>query len=203
MTATAVDATLGELLSPSQVNTFLSCPAKWYFRYALGLAEPPTGTLALGTAFHSVLAANFRQKIETKQDLPAQALEESFGEAFAMAAEDAEFREDEEPATLIETGRVLVRRYMADAAPWIQPKAVELPVEGLIAGVRVHGIVDLLDMEGRIIDIKTAARRPAGITPEYGSAPVEFSVGSPLASFSESRLGTMLRRVQPHAEGLA
>jgi hypothetical protein len=97
------------------VNTFLSCPAKWYFRYALGIAEPPTGTLALGTAFHSVLATNFRQKIETKQDLPAQQLEESLGEAFAMAAEDAEFREDEEPAALIETGRALVRKYMADA----------------------------------------------------------------------------------------
>jgi hypothetical protein len=68
------------------VNTFLSCPAKWYFRYAPGLREPPTGALALGTAFHSVLAANFRQKIETKQDLPAQQLEESFGEAFAVAA---------------------------------------------------------------------------------------------------------------------
>jgi len=130
----AVDTTLGELLSPSQVNTFLSCPSKWYFRYALGLAEPPTGTLALGTAFHSVLAANFRQKIETKQDLPAQGLEEWFGEALAMAAEDAELREDEEPAALIETGRALDRRYMADAAPSIQPQAVELPVEGVIAG---------------------------------------------------------------------
>jgi hypothetical protein len=81
MTAAVIDTALGELLSSSQANAFLSCPAKWYFRYALGLAEPPTGTLALGTAFHSVLAANFRQKIETKQDLPAQELGESFGEA--------------------------------------------------------------------------------------------------------------------------
>ena len=40
MTAAVVDTTLGERLSPSQVNTFLSCPAKWYFRYALGLVEP-------------------------------------------------------------------------------------------------------------------------------------------------------------------
>ena len=167
MTAAVVDTTLGELLSPSQVNTFLSCPAKWYFHYGLGLVEPATGTLALGTAFHSALAANFRQKIETKQDLPAQELEESFGEAFAMAAEKAEFREDEEPAALIETGRALVRRYIADAAPSVQPQAVELPVEGIIAGVRVQGIVDLLDTEGRIIDFKTAARRPAGITPDY------------------------------------
>ena len=53
MTAAAVDRTLGELLSPSQINTFLSCLAKWYFRYALGLAEPQTGTLALGSV-HSV-----------------------------------------------------------------------------------------------------------------------------------------------------
>ena len=182
MTAAAIDTTLGELLSPSQVNTFLSCPAKWYFRYALGLAEPPTGTLALGTAFHSVLAANFRQKIETKQDLPAQGLEESFGEAFAMAAEDAEFREDEEPAALIETGRALVRRYMDDAAPWIEPQAVELPVEGVIAGVRVQGVVDLLDIDGRIIDCKTATRRPVGITPDYSLQLTTYSMITPGAS---------------------
>jgi len=192
MTAAAVDTTLGELLSPSQVNTFLSCPAKWYFRYALGLVEPPTGTLALGTAFHSVLAANFRQKIETKQDLPTQELEESFGEAFAIAAEDAELREDEEPAALIETGRALVRRYMADAAASIQPQAVELPVEGVIAGVRVHGIVDLLDVAGRIVDFKTAARRPAGITPEYRLQLTTYSMITPGAS-GPCRLDTVTK----------
>jgi hypothetical protein len=74
-----------------------------------------------------VLAANFRQKIQTKQDHPARELEESFGEAFAMAAQDAEFREDEEPATLIETGRGLVRRYMANAAPLIRPQRWSCP----------------------------------------------------------------------------
>jgi hypothetical protein len=79
----------------------------------------------------------------------------------------AEFREDGEPAALIETGRALVRKYMAEAAPSIQPQAVELSVEGMVAGGRVEGIVDLLDLEGRIIDFKTDARRPAGITPDY------------------------------------
>jgi hypothetical protein len=34
---------------------------------------------------------------------------------------------------------------MADAAPSIQPKAVELPVEGRIAGTRVQGVLDLVD----------------------------------------------------------
>ena len=48
--------------------------------------------------------------------------------------------------------------------PLILSQAVELPVEGVIAGVRVQGVVDLLDIDGRIIDCKTATRRPAGIT---------------------------------------
>jgi hypothetical protein len=33
----AIACKLGEILSPSQVNTFLSCPAKWYFRYLVRL----------------------------------------------------------------------------------------------------------------------------------------------------------------------
>jgi PD-(D/E)XK nuclease superfamily len=144
--------------------------------------KPPTGALALGTAFHSVLATNFRQKRETKQDLPTESLQESFAEAFAIAAEDAEFREDEQPAALIETGRALVAKYMAEAAPSIQPKAVELPVEGSIGGARVRGIVDLLDAEGRIIDCKTAARRPVGITAEYSLQLTTYAIITPGAT---------------------
>jgi hypothetical protein len=92
-----------------------------------------------------------------------------------MAAEDAEFREDEEPAALIETGRALVRRYMADAAPSIQPKTV-----------------DLLDMEGRIIDFKTSARRPVGITPDYNLQLTTYSMITPGSSGS-CRLDTVTK----------
>jgi CRISPR/Cas system-associated exonuclease Cas4 (RecB family) len=63
--------TLGELLSPSQVNTYLTCAAKWYFRYPVGLSEPATGSLALGKASHETLARNFRQKMESKRDMDA------------------------------------------------------------------------------------------------------------------------------------
>jgi hypothetical protein len=59
---------------------------------------------------------------------------------------------------------------------------VELPVEGVIASVRVQGIVDLLDLEGRIIDFKTAARRPVGITPDYSLQLTTYSMITPGAS---------------------
>jgi len=35
MTEVAITETLGESLSPSQVNTYMTCPAQWYFRYQI------------------------------------------------------------------------------------------------------------------------------------------------------------------------
>ena len=57
---------LGEVLSPSQTNCFLECPAKWYFKYLRRLPEPKNACLALGIAVDEALCHNFRQKIETR-----------------------------------------------------------------------------------------------------------------------------------------
>jgi CRISPR/Cas system-associated exonuclease Cas4 (RecB family) len=72
MTDVAVTEALGESLSPSQVSTYMTCPAKWHFRYLIGLSEPTTGALALGKAFHGTLARNFRQKWSTGRDMETQ-----------------------------------------------------------------------------------------------------------------------------------
>jgi len=65
-------------------------------------------------------------------------------------------------------------------------------VEGIIAGVCVQGIVDLLDMKGHIIDFKTAARRPAGITPDYNLQLTTYSMITPGAS-GQCRLDTVTK----------
>ena len=61
MTDVAVTESLGELLSSSQVSTYRTCPAKWYFRYLVGLSESATGALALDKAFHGTAAVPFRR----------------------------------------------------------------------------------------------------------------------------------------------
>ena len=40
-------------------------------------------------------------------------------------------------------------------------------MSGEIAGVKVRGIVDILDAEGRIIDIKTASHKPSKISGDH------------------------------------
>jgi hypothetical protein len=72
---------------------------------------------------------------------------------------------------------------------------VELPVVGEIAGMRVRGIIDLLDTSGRIIDVKTPARKPSRIKTPQGE---QYEV-SPDYRFQVATY----RRIEPRASGVA
>src|SRR6516225_6368661 len=116
---------LAEVLSPSQVSQFLNCPAKWMFRYLLNLKEPETSALALGKAFHETIAHNFRQKQDSRQDLPTVECVEFFRTALGVHLEQAVLEKGEHPVELLELGSAMVEKYLAEAAPLIQPAAVE------------------------------------------------------------------------------
>jgi hypothetical protein len=111
MTDVAVTEVLGESLSPSQVNMYMMCPAKWYFRYLIGLSEPTTGALALGKAFHGTLARNFRQKLNTGHDMETRELSEVFSAEWSLASADAALPDDEDAEELAATGQILVSAY--------------------------------------------------------------------------------------------
>jgi RecB family exonuclease len=169
-------------LSPSQVRLFLACSAKWWFKYGLGLPEPKTSSLALGLAVHRTLEMNFREKLETREDLETGGMVAVFRDVWREESIGTKFREDENPHVLRKIGEELVAKYMDEAAPSIDPAAVELDVSGEIGGVRVRGRIDLMDTEGRIVDVKTAARRPSGISPDYAFQLATYRTLTPGAS---------------------
>ena len=182
MTEVAITEALGESLSPSQVSSYMTCPAKWYFRYLIGLSEPTTGALALGKAFHGTLARNFRQKMSTVRDMEAKELREVFAEEWSLATADAALRDDEDADALAATGQILVAAYVTEAGGPLQPHAVEQTVQGEIAGVKVRGIVDLLDTDGRVLDFKTASKRPNGLSAEHSLQLTTYAMITPGAS---------------------
>jgi hypothetical protein len=154
------------VLSPSQVRTFLDCQARWWFKYGLQLPEPKNSSLALGLAIHRALEVNFREKLETHEDLDTAGVVMLFRDAWMEHVGQAEFMPDESQHDLRRLGERLVAKYMDEVAPAIEPAAVEMDVQGQIAGIAVRGRVDLLDVEGRLIDIKTAARKPSWVSAE-------------------------------------
>jgi CRISPR/Cas system-associated exonuclease Cas4 (RecB family) len=184
------------VLSPSQVRTFLDCQARWWFKYRLQLPERKTSSLALGLAVHRALELNFREKLETREDLETTVVVMIFRDAWMEQAGQTEFTPDESQQDIRRTGERLVAKYMDEVAPRIEPAAVELDVQGDIAGVGVRGRVDLLDDEGRLIDIKTASRRPSWVSPDYAFQLATYRQITPGAS-GEARIDCLVKTNTP------
>jgi hypothetical protein len=175
------DSAIPAVLSPSSVNCFGDCSARWYYRKVLQLPEARGGALILGTAVHHALIENFRQKIETKKDLDGENVRAEF-----LKSLYDQFEVDPPPLDewddLMYAGLAMVRVYMEQAAPSVQPAAVEEHVEGVIGGVPAHGYIDVRTVDGRIIDIKTAKKKPVGITAAHRLQVSTYAMLDPEAS---------------------
>lgn len=187
---------VAQILSPSQVGSFMDCQVRWWFKHVLRLKDPQNGNVALGRAVHASLTQNFHQKIETREDLPITGVLALFREAWALESELTEFRDEENPVELAACGAALVAKYMTEVAPAIDPAAVEIRVTGEIGRVHVQGWIDLLDVDGRVIDLKTAARSPSGIEPEHRFQIATYTQLLPGAS-GEARLDTLVKTKAP------
>ena len=73
---------------------------------------------------------------------------------------------------------------------------MELDVQGEIVGVPVRGRVDLLDSEGRLIDIKTASRRPSWVSPDYAFQLATYRQITPGAT-GEARIDCLVKTNTP------
>ena len=78
-----------------------------------------------------------------------------------------------------------------------QPRTIEQAVQGEIAGVKVRGIVDLLDVDGRVFDFKTASKRPNGISAEHGLQLTTYTLITPGAT-GLCRLDTVTKTKTVH-----
>jgi RecB family exonuclease len=185
----------GAVLSPSQVRTFRDCSAKWYFKYALGLPDPPNGSLVRGRVVHQMAEAYFRAKLAGGSPDPDD-LQACFEEAWDREAAGAAFGADEDIDLLKRQAAMLTRKYLDEVAPEIEPAAIEFSVRGIIGGVAVRGFVDLLDASGRIIDLKTAGRKPTGVSADYAFQLATYASLCPSAN-GKARLDTLVATKSP------
>jgi hypothetical protein len=200
----AIESEPGDILSPSTCNGYLGCSAKVYFRKVAKLPDPPTGSLTMGSAVHAAIGTNFEQKLDTRQDLGPAGVRAIYLDAWDRLVKGehekgsfpTEFREDENPAELKAQGLALTLKYLEEVCPEVEPAAVEAHVAGRIGGVLVHGYIDLMDTSGRIIDLKTAARKPSEIGSDYRFQVATYSQLMTGAS-GEARVDTLVKTKTP------
>ena len=159
---------IADLLTPAQVRVFSDCEMRWFYEHVLGVPDPPTANQALDRAIRTALLTNFRQKVESKEDLETEAVVGLFRSAWQKPQQAAVFSDDEDPQVMGRTGDALVRVYMNAVASQIRPAAVEQrTMRGVIASVRIQAEFDVRDEDGTIIAIRTAPNAANRIDPMH------------------------------------
>lgn len=189
---TSEPALIPAVLSPSSLNEFLVCETRWFYRKILELPERRSAHAALGSAVHAAVTENARQKMHTREDLPVTGAVALFRDAWSREADAATFEKTDNPADMKEAGEIMTRLYIERAAPAIEPAAVEKRVAGEIGGVAVQGYIDILDVTGTIIDVKTGKRATAEPPAGYRNQVATYAMLEPAAS-GKARLDTLTK----------
>jgi CRISPR/Cas system-associated exonuclease Cas4 (RecB family) len=181
--AVAKGNAIASVLSPSQVNGYLDCSARWHYKYVAGLPCPSTGKQVRGKVVHALVSYFFREKMQGRTP-EAEALAESYSEIWDNETPGAEFGANENVPELYNTGAQLAALYIKEAGQHVQPRATELAVEGTIGGVAVRGVVDLLceDTAGKVVDLKTSSRTPSGVAAGHALQLATYAQLAPNAS---------------------
>lgn len=195
-------------LSFSSVSTFLRCPRQWAYSYLEGLRRPPGVALIKGSAVDKAAAHNFRQKIDSHEDLPKNDVLE--------VAEDA-FRQDVDrnggvteivwdgtnQAKAIDSTISLTSIHMTMHAPYIQPVTVQEELRRQLPGGRDFlGFIDYVKDDGTIGDVKTGNRRMGQDAADSDLQPSAYGYlkGEPIAFEFARLIDTGTRRYEEVVE---
>jgi hypothetical protein len=106
------------------------------------------------------------------------------------------FAADDDLADLERTGLILAQKYLLEAAPEIQPAAVEQAVTGEIGAVAVRGYVDLIDVNGCIVDLKTGSKKPSAMRASQKLQLTIYTLITPGAS-GQCRIDSVVKTKTP------
>jgi len=139
-------------LSPSSLAKFVECPREWQQTYLAERPDKPAENLIVGSAFHSAMEFNFRQKIESHVDVPVVELIEyhddlGFDERLTFdqekAGEEIVWKTSYDEAKT--RARLMIGEYRNRVCERIQPIAVEEKFQVPMGGpVKIEGRYDLL-----------------------------------------------------------
>jgi CRISPR/Cas system-associated exonuclease Cas4 (RecB family) len=156
----------GEVLSPSQASTFLGCSAKYRFKYVLDLPDPAAGGAVRGRAVHKAIEYYMRAKINGLT-LDGEAITDEWDEIWDGACEGAEFAAKEDVEALKAAARSSPANTCAKRRLWFSRSLSKFRCAARFQVSKSAESSIILDAEGRIIDIKTASRKPSKISGDH------------------------------------
>ena len=155
-----------EPLSVSQVQTYLFCPLKYRFHYIDKIPAPwRPAALAFGSSVHAAVEWFHRERLAGRAPTAEKVADIFAADWFAQNLEPVVFPAKESKEILAEKGRELVMLYAEQASgtvPLLTEDRFEIdlvdPETGEVLDVSLRGVIDLVDADGTLVELKTAAR---------------------------------------------
>jgi len=153
-------------LSISQVNTYLGCPLKYRFQYVDKIPAPwRAAALAFGGSVHAAVEWFHRERMEHRTPSVPEVIAIFDSDWYAQNLEPLVFAEKDSNESLAEKGRAMLSLYVEQSNGSL-PKFVEErfeinlvdPSTGEILDVWLRGIIDLIEEDDTLVELKTAAR---------------------------------------------
>jgi putative RecB family exonuclease len=172
-------------LSHSQIDLWQHCPRKWEYRYIKGIKTRTTSAQFEGTIYHTTLEQAFLYYIKNRSYPKLADCLDVCGTAWYAGIDEDPYMDwgnDNEEALLKEC-MTLVAQYMTHYAPSIIPVEVELGAIGVIDGVKIIGKIDLIDINGTVVDEKTSSRKytDADVEKDYQPSAYAFLLNRPIS----------------------
>lgn len=156
-------------LSASQLSRFTRCAEMWRRQYIEGDIVPVGAAAHIGQAVHKAAEINFRQKIQSRTDLPADVLQDAAVQEFIRSVRDEGIyftpkqRQNVQQflAQSLDMTARLADLYRREIAGRIQPVLVEYKKNLLLPklDIPVRTILDVYTANGERHDLKTSSRR--------------------------------------------
>jgi hypothetical protein len=163
------DATLAGLgvfgvghVSASQIGQYQRCPRQWAYRQVLKLKVPPDGGLLVGSGVHYAAEVGMQHKMDTgtnpEPDQAAEAAAQYVTEQIATG--EVTMNDDDHAGALTDKAVRLSQAWATEAAPLVEPRAVEERFDVVLSGIPVTGRLDVVT-DTTVVDWKTSGKSPS------------------------------------------
>jgi putative RecB family exonuclease len=148
------------------VNAYLGCPLKYRFQYIDEIPPPwRAAALAFGSSIHAAVEWFHTARLDGKTPTAEEVIAIFDADWFAQNLEPLVFSDKDSKEVLTEKGREMIRVYVAESNGKL-PKFIEQrfeidlvdPSTGEAFDIRLRGIIDLVEEDDLLVDLKTAAR---------------------------------------------
>jgi hypothetical protein len=149
-----------EYISYNQIRLYQSCPKKYYYTYIEEIQTPINDKIFLGIIFHAALEYYFQKKINGIIINNIELMDQ-FNTLFEHESRTREIIWSESQGDTKSRGISFIRYFIKEMAGKIEPIMVEKELDINIPeyGIRLKGVIDLVESNFSITDFKTTTSK--------------------------------------------